>query len=353
MIIASKLNQRVEVTVPGELSSDAQLIMRPPAALAATIVDEYESPVADLIRPHHELEGDVLGSIVGVPFDTSILGRQGAKLGPKAVREGLNACLCYEPGLGVNLAEAPRIADYGDVDVVQTNVDETWDRVSMVIDELVKFGRPLAVIGGDHGLSYPIIRGVTRAIEGRLGVISIDAHFDVRVSHHGEKGSGVPFRYMLEELGESVSPQNFTEFGIAGWLNTRLYHEYLKEKGVRVITAREIWKGDISALIGEALDRAADGTEAIYLTFDIDAIEGAIVSGTNVPAIGGLSAMEALEIAWRFGLHEKAIAMDVMEVSPLYDHSGLSERTAASLILNFLAGRYVAGGGARDPQAID
>jgi formimidoylglutamase len=335
----------MEVIVPSKLSPELQGLMRPPAALAATLSDEYERPIAELIRPYHEIEGESLASIVGIPFDTSILGRQGAKLGPNAVRSGLNGCLCYEPSLGVDLADAPRIADYGDVDVVQTNVDETWDRVSDVVAELVGFGRPLAVIGGDHGLTFPVIRGVARAVEGRLGVISVDAHFDVRVSHHGEKGSGVPFRYMLEELGDSVSGANFTEFGIGGWLNTKLYHDYLKEKGARIITAREIWKGDVSALISEAIERAADGTDAMYLTFDIDAVEGAIVGGTNVPAIGGLSAMEAMEIVWQFGLHPKAIAMDVMEVSPAYDSSGLSERTAATLLLHFIAGRYVCEGG--------
>jgi len=339
--------------VPGKLSPDLQRLMRPPTPLAATIVDEYERPVAELIRPYDQIDGEPLGSILGIPFDSSILGRQGAKAGPAAVRGGFSGCLCYEPGLGVDLADAPRVADYGDVDVMQTNVDETWDRVSNVVAELVGFGRPLAVIGGDHGLSYPIIRGVTRAVEGRLGVISIDAHFDVRVSHHGEKGSGVPFRYMLEELGDSVSGANFTEFGIGGWLNTKLYHDYLLEKGARVITAREIWKGDLLELFQEALDRAADGTDGIYLTFDIDAIEGATVGGTNVPAIGGLSPMEALEIVWQFGLHPKALAMDVMEVSPVWDHSGLSERMGASLILNFLAGRYVEGGGVRAPQQAD
>jgi arginase family enzyme len=150
---------------------------------------------------------------------------------------------------------------------------------------------------------------------------------------------------MLEELGDSVSGENFTEFGIGGWLNTKLYGDYLEQKGARIITAREIWKGDVSELISEAIERAADGTDAIYLTFDIDAVEGAIVGGTNVPAIGGLSAMEAMEIVWQFGLHPKAVAMDVMEVSPVYDGSGLSERTAATLLLHFIAGRYVCEGG--------
>lgn len=326
------------------LPKHLQDLLLPAAPLAPAIVDEYEHPASELIRPAAELTDEPLASIVGVPFDTSILGRRGAKGGPAAVRTGLNASLLYEPGIEVDLSEAPRVADYGDVDVMHTDVDATWDRVSDVVEGLTKLGKPLVAIGGDHGLSYPLIRGFSRAIEGKVGVILVDAHFDVRIAHHGEKGSGVPFRYMLEEMDGKVSPKNFTEFGIGGWLNTRFYHDYLREKGVRIITNREIWKGDFDALVDEAIEIAADGTDAIYLTFDIDAIEGAIVNGTNVPALGGLSALEAMELVWKFARHPKALAMDVMEVSPVYDHSGKSERMAASLILQFLAGRYVASG---------
>src|SRR5690606_2174614 len=104
------------------------------------------------------------------------------------------------------LSEAPRVADYGDVDVVHTDVDATWDRVSDVLEALTRLGRPVVAIGGDHGLSYPLIRGFSRAIEGKVGLILVDAHFDVRIAHHGEKGSGVPFRYVLEEMDGKVSP---------------------------------------------------------------------------------------------------------------------------------------------------
>jgi agmatinase len=313
----------------------------PATPLSPAIPDEYERPVAELVRPAAEVGGEVLASLVGIPFDTSIMGRRGAKAGPTAVRAALNSSLCYEPGIGVDLADAPRVADYGDVDVVHTRVEETWDRVSDVIEALVKLDRPLVTIGGDHGLTYPILRGVCRAVQGHLGVISVDAHLDVRISHHGEKSSGVPFHYMLEELGDSIRGANFTEVGIGGWLNTKRYHDYLRERGARVITAREIWKGDLHELMEEALDRAADGTDAIYMTFDIDAVEGAVVGGTNVPAIAGLNPFEALEIVWDFARHPKALALDVMEVSPAWDHSGLSERMGASLVLHFLAGRYV------------
>jgi arginase family enzyme len=226
--------------------------------------------------------------------------------------------------------------------VLHTDVDETWNRVTDVVEALVGLGAPLVTIGGDHGLAFPVIRGVAQAVGGRVGVISVDAHLDVRISHHGEKSSGVPFRYMLEELSDRVAGRNFVQFGIAGWLNTRSYREYLRERDVRVITARELYRGDFDALVAEAIERAADGTDAIYMTFDIDAVEGATVGGTNVPAIAGLSPYQALELVWAFGRHPKAVGFDVMEVSPPWDPSGLSERMAASLILNFIAGRHVA-----------
>lgn len=325
-----------------ELPETIQARLLPPLPLAPAVYDEYERPVAELVRPAAEVQGDPLAAIVGIPHDTSIMGRRGAKSGPSAVRQGLNASLCYEPGIDVDLSEAPRVADFGDVDVMHTDVDETWNRVTDIVEAIARLGHPLVTIGGDHGLAFPVIRGLARAIPGRIGVISVDAHLDVRVSHHGEKGSGVPFRYMLEELGDQIAGRNFVEFGIGGWLNTKLYREYLREQDVRVITAREINRGDFDALVAEAIDRAADGTDAIYMTFDIDAVEGSTVGGTNVPAIAALSPYQALDVVWEFGKHPKAVGFDVMEVSPSWDPSGMSERMAASLILNFIAGRHVA-----------
>src|SRR5687768_5305867 len=90
---AAPSRAETEVDVAGKLATDLQEIMRPPAPLQPTISDDYERPIAELIRPHHEIEGEPLAAILGVPFDTSILGRQGAKLGPAVVRHGLNSCL--------------------------------------------------------------------------------------------------------------------------------------------------------------------------------------------------------------------------------------------------------------------
>ena len=152
-----------------------------------------EAPAADIVRPAGELD-DPLVHLLGIPFDVTILGRRGAKEGPAGVRGGFLTCLTYEPGLDIDLAVSRGIADVGDVDVLHTNVEGTWDRVSAVGGgaACARARRSACVGGGDHGLAFPILRGVSQALPGkRIGVISVDAHFDVRITHHGEPSSGV------------------------------------------------------------------------------------------------------------------------------------------------------------------
>jgi formimidoylglutamase len=313
----------------------AQLLA--PPALTPAVRDAYEAPAADVLRPADEVSA-ALANLLGIPFDVTILGRRGAKDGPSGVRRGFLTCLSYEPGLGVDLS-GDRIADFGDVDVFHTDVASTWDRVSDVVAALVGTGTPLVCIGGDHGLAFPVLRGAARGIGGgRVGVIQVDAHFDVRITHHGEPSSGVPFRWILDRHPESFSGRNLVEFGIGGWLNTKTYHEWLLEQGARIVTLREIRRGDFDALVAEALAIAADGTDAIWMSFDIDAIEGATAGATNVPAIGGLSPFQAQDLVYAFARHPKAIGLDIMEVSPPLNSSGMTERQAASLVLDFAAG---------------
>lgn len=327
--------------MPVALPEDIRNLLLSPPSLVPGVRDPYEAPAADIVRPAAELD-DPLVHLLGIPFDITILGRRGAKEGPAGVRRGFLTCLTYEPGLDIDLAPSRGIADIGDVDVLHTNVEGTWDRVSSVVSALVGTGTPLVCVGGDHGLAFPILRGVSQALPGKkIGVISVDAHFDVRISHHGEPSSGVPFRWIMERHPEAFSGRNLVEFGLAGWLNTKLYYDYLREQGARLVTLRELRKRDWDTVVQEAFDHAADGTDAIWMTFDIDAIEGATAGATNVPAIGGLSPFQAQDLVHAFAQHPKAIGLDVMEVSPPLNPTGLTERQAASLILDFAAGKHV------------
>jgi formimidoylglutamase len=336
--------ERMAVALP----EDIRNLLIPPPSLAPGVRDPYEAPAADIVRPAGELD-DPLVHLLGIPFDITILGRRGAKEGPAGVRRGFLTCLTYEPGLDIDLATSRGIADVGDVDVLHTNVEGTWDRVSAVVSALVGSGTPLVCIGGDHGLAFPILRGVSQALPGkRIGVISVDAHFDVRITHHGEPSSGVPFRWIIDRHPEAFSGRNLVEFGLAGWLNTKVYHDWLVEQGAKLMTLREIRRRPWDDVVREAFDHAADGADAIWMTFDIDAIEGSTATATNVPAIGGLSPFQAQDLVHAFAQHPKAIGLDIMEVSPPLSSTGLTERQAASLVLDFAAGRHLLGGSRAD-----
>ncbi len=106
---------------------------------------------------------------------------------------------------------------------------------------------------------------------------------------------------------------------------------------------REILKGDWNALLEEAIAIAADGTDGIWMTFDIDAIEGSTAGATNVPAIGGLTPFQAQDVVHAFAQHPKALGLDIQEVSPPLNPTGLTERQAASLVLDFAAGVLLRG----------
>jgi formimidoylglutamase len=291
------------------------------------------------VRPAAELEPGAAGAaLVGIPFDTTTLGRGGSREGPAAVRAALASRLAYDPGFGVDLAGAPRVADWGDVDVVETAVEETWRRVTQTVESLARDGLPLLAVGGDHSLTFPILRGLA-AGGARLGVINVDAHFDVRISQRDQATAGVPFRYALERLDGAVAGRNVVELGIGGWRNSRLYGDYLREQGARVITARELHRGDLDSLVEEALAVAGDGTDAIWLSIDVDGVDGSQAAGTGTPATAGITSFQLLELVWAFGRDGKARGLDVMEVAPAWDHGTATAALAATCLLTFLGAR--------------
>lgn len=302
--------------------------------------DEHDDPVADLFRPAAEVEGGALANLVGVPFDTTTLGRRGSRFGPGAIRSALAGCLCYDANFDVDLADAPRVADHGDVDVLQTRIDETWDRVSDVVAVLAGEDAPLVVLGGDHGLTFPVLRGLARTVAGPIGVITVDAHHDVRVSQHGEVSAGVPFRYALERLDGFVAGRNLVQLGIGGWHNSGVYRRHLRDVGASVVSARALHRDGVDGHVARALELAGDGTTGIWLTIDIDAVDAAHAPGTGTPAVAGLTGHQLLEIAWAFGRHPQALGIDLMEVAPEHDVGGITAHLAASAVLTFLAARH-------------
>ena len=335
-----------------QLSADVVSLLRPAHAASPFTPDEFTIGVADVLRPWAEVDqADV--AIVGVPFDTSVMARPGCRFGPDAIRTSLALSSTYEAGLDVDISEGLTICDFGNIDCVHTDVVETHRRIESVVTELLGKGATTLVLGGDHGTSYPSIKSLINSVDGNIGVIMFDGHLDLRTSHHGEISSGTPFRRLIEEPKERpLRPKNLVEIGINGWLNAKVFRDYARQKGITVIPARDVHQRGINDVIAEALEKACDGTDAIWISFDIDGVELAHAPGTCAPNPGGLTAYEALEAVWQVGQHPSCRGMDILEVSPPLDWQGLTAITASQLALNFVGATKTRLVAARDITAI-
>ena len=307
--------------------------------------DGFDFAVSDLLHlPGSDEARRSLLSLVGVPFDTTTMARRGAKEAPGAIRRALAGLLSFHAGFGIDLADSGGMVDYGDVDAVGTSVVETWERIRAVVAELSRHDRPLAVLGGDHGLTYPTLQGLVDAEDRSIALISLDAHYDVRPDHHGQPASGVSFRYALEKLKGNVLPEASTQIGIAGWENSPRGEAYLKERGVLTYSSREVGREGVEAVAAKALERAANA-DGLWLTLDIDVADAAFAPGTNAPTIGGLTSGELLEFTFCLASCPRLRGLDIVEVSPPLDVGGITTLLASQVLLTALAARHRGGRG--------
>ncbi len=322
------------------LGNDNEALLIPVPKPSNWVPDEYDVGLHDIMVDWKTAESADIG-IVGIPFDTAVMGRRGCRFGPESVRNSLVFSYVYDPGLNVDLSKGLIVTDFGNIDVFQTDVLKTHARVEKVMTAIFQTGVTPAIIGGDHSLAYPDIKALINVTPGRVGVINIDGHLDVRHSHHGEVSSGTPFRRLMEEPEKPVLGKNFVEIGINGWLNSRYYMDYCDKMGVTVIPAREVHRRKVDDVIAQALDLATDGVDALFISIDIDGVDLSAAPGTCAPSPGGLTSYEVLELVWQLGQHPLCRGLDVVEIAPSLDAAGVTSLMGAALIMNFMAATKV------------
>jgi formiminoglutamase len=278
-------------------------------------------------------------ALLGIPFDGASVVRTGSRGGPDAVRRGMMWFTTYSTS-EARAMDAFRVADIGDVLVNLTDMTGTFARITHAIAGLMDRSIVPVSIGGDHSIAYPCLRGVVQALGPgkRLGIIHFDAHHDLRAAHLGAESSGVPFRKALELLPEVVRGRNLVQIGIAEFSNSPPLADYARAEGVTVIPGRGLRHDGMRNAVAKALQIAGDGTEAIYLSVDIDCIDQAQAPGTAAPNPFGLDLRDVQEAVREIGAHPKIVGMDLVEISPPYDRDDMTGRAGASLVLSFLCG---------------
>jgi formimidoylglutamase len=311
--------------------------LRPPGLVVNALKgDAHEQ------RAHRWLEWDGGAAprvaLIGVPFDGASVVRTGSREGPDAVRRAMGNYTTFATSTGESIAGAGA-ADVGDLDVVLTDMPGTFARLRETVTAIVGAGSMVVAVGGDHSITWPMLEGVVGGLPGRqIGVIHFDAHHDLRESHFGAESSGVPFRKALNFDGAPVRGRNLVQIGIAEFANAPAHASYAREQGVRVIGNVEVFERGLDDCVGEALERAGDGTDAIYVTVDIDAIDHAQAPGTAAPNPNGLDARDVYRAVRRIARHGDVVGFDVVEISPSLEHGNLTANVGAMLVLSFLAG---------------
>ena len=306
----------------------------------ASFQDRYETRVTNWIEPWDFASAIDVG-IIAVPFNRAAITPNSAYAAPQAVREIFAGLTTYTSDFDVDITTM-RVREVGEV---ATPIADPIGAVSRIEDTLLAlFRHPRSffpvLLGGDHSITAPAVRAWCRSRpDQRVGLIHFDAHNDVRVMDHGPT-NGTPIRGILTS-GLNVSGQNLAQVGIHGFMNASYYKRWVQQQGATIITARDIRRGGIDAAIQHALAVAANGTDSIYVTVDIDVLELAYATGTGVASAEGIHPVDLAEALFALGQNPLVGAIDFVELDPRRDVGNVTTRTFASAVLTFLAGLFL------------
>jgi formiminoglutamase len=269
-------------------------------------------------------------AVLGVPTFTTSISPTGAHATPAAVRRALGRLSTWSPGRGVDLAVlAPW--DLGNVDDPDDEGEGEWRTRQSAATAAAK-ARLVLAIGGDNSATYPVMAGVAGDDIGRAGLVTLDAHHDIREG----RSNGSPVRQLIDA---GLDPERVVQVGIADWANSRSYHDEAVARGVTVITRADVAARGVDKCMADALDLAGAAGGPVYLDLDLDVCDRSVAPACPASLPGGLSAAEVMAAAHLAGRDPRVRAIDMTEVDATRDAS--DERTvrlAALCLLEAAAG---------------
>lgn len=272
-------------------------------------------------------------AIVGAPLDCGTSYRSGARWGPRAIRRISQLTTGYCPSLGVDLTESLSMVDVGNITVIPANIEKSFDQIDKGISYIHEQAVFPVVLGGDHSIGYPDIRGLAPHVDGNIGIIHFDRHADFSESELDERMHGCPW-FHATSIPNAPST-NLVQIGIGGWAQPREWYANTRERQTTIMTMEDVERYGIERVAEYALDIAWKGAKCVFLSFDIDCFDPAFAPGTGTPEPGGFLPREVfrlLQLVAREGL----VGMEVVEVSPPYDVAETTALLASRVIMQVL-----------------
>lgn len=304
------------------------------------VLDPSELPGADV-------------AILGAPMDDMVTHRPGTRFGPREIRsalEGGGRPRAYNIDLGVDPFEHLKVVDHGDASVMPMRAEESHRAIKKSVTDIVAAGAVPIILGGDHSISYPNISAVAEALpKGSLGVVHFDTHADTALENWDVKWShGTPFRYLVDN--GHIPGERLIQVGLRGYWPDPDEWRWMRDAGIRWHRMEQIIDNGIDAVMKTVLYELSDA-QHLYISVDIDSLDPAFAPGTGTPEPGGMSTRELLRAVRRLTIERGLAGMDVVEVSPPYDHAQITSMAAHRIVLEALSGLAVKKlGGASSPE---
>jgi agmatinase len=270
-------------------------------------------------------------AVVGVPFDSAVTYRPGARFGPNAIRQGSRLIRGYNPELDIKPFEVCQFADAGDIACNPFDIGEAVDQIAAQLTELLSKGTRAVILGGDHSVALPSLRAA-HSVHGPMVLVHFDAHLDTWDGFYGaDITHGSPFRRAFEE---GLLLDRNLHVGVRGSIYDRKDLVEDASFGFSIITCRDIDSLGADGVVARIREVAGDSP--VYVSVDIDVLDPAHAPGTGTPEAGGMSSRELLAVIR--GLENvNLVGADVVEVSPAYDHAEITAIAAANVTWELLS----------------
>jgi agmatinase len=281
----------------------------------ATTEEELEDSDADI-------------GVLGAPLDTATTIRPGTRYGPRAVRAASTVpsppYQHFNIETGVDPFDSFGVVDTGDATISPGDTRQSQLNIQESVKKISEEGMMPMVIGGDHSITYPDMKGWAEANDyDNVGLIHFDCHADTGddglCGFEHDHGAWVK-RAFDDGLFKG---ENYTLIGPRGYWPGPDVYEDMRDEDMKWYTSFDVMDGDLSAIAQDAVDRATDGTDAVWLSFDVDVMDPAYCPGTGEPEPGGLMPRETFamirQIVKQMDIDD--FGFDVVEVAPQYDAS--------------------------------
>jgi len=293
----------------------------------------------DLGDPSSYAGADVV--IIGAPYDSGTSHRPGTRFGPQAIRQ---TCYLAHDGsrphlaLRVDALQDLTVLDAGDVEMPPGDADRSLKALEEAVFAVSSAGAVPIVLGGDHSIAWPDATGVARHHGlGRVSMIHFDAHADTGDVEFGSlHGHGQPMRRLIES--GALRGDRFLQIGLRGYWPGPDTLSWMADQRMRSFEMTEIVARGLTDVLDESFRIALDECEGVFLSVDVDVCDPGHAPGTGTPEPGGLSSRELLDAVRRICLELPVVGVDVVEVSPPYDHAEITAFLGNRIVLEALSG---------------